>query len=82
VPSLEQRNCHDRVVFQFAGEKFSRALKTASADDAEASFARLKDNLRRAELGHLVVSEGADVAAFLLSAAGQSPSRLSRKRER
>ena len=67
MPSLEQREGRYRVVFRFAGEKFSRALKTGKADDAEASFARLKDNLRRAELGHLVVPEGADIAAFLLS---------------
>lgn len=53
MPSLEQRDGRFRVVFRFAGEKFSRALKTANAQDAEASFARLKDNLRRAELGHL-----------------------------
>ncbi|MGD9724444.1 MAG: tyrosine-type recombinase/integrase [Pirellulales bacterium] len=67
MPSLEQRNRRFRVVFRFAGQKFSRTLKTGNVDDAEASFARLKDNLRRAELGHLVVPEDADVAAFLLS---------------
>ncbi len=67
MPSLELREGRYRVVFRFAGEKFSRTLKTANVDDAEASFARLKDNLRRAELGHLVVPEGADIAAFLLS---------------
>ena len=67
MPSLEQRNGRYRVVFRFAGEKFSRSLKTKNGDNAECSLARLKDNLRRAELGHLVVPEGADVAAFLLS---------------
>ena len=54
MPSLEQREGRYRFVFRFAGEKFSRTLKTAKAEDAEASFARLKDNLRRAEFGHLV----------------------------
>ena len=67
MPSLEQRNGRYRVVFRFAGDKFSRSLKTKDVDNAECSLARLKDNLRRAELGHLVVPEGADVAAFLLS---------------
>jgi hypothetical protein len=67
MPSLEQRNGRFRIVFRFAGQKISRSLKTGKEPDAEASFARLKDNLRRAELGHLVVPEGADVAAFLLS---------------
>lgn len=56
-PLQPQRRCN--VVF--------RTLKTGNVDDAEASFARLKDNLRRAELGHLLVPEGADVAAYLLS---------------
>ena len=67
MPSLEQRKGRYRVVFRFAGEKFSRSLKTKDEDHAESSLARLKDNLRRVELGHLVVPDEADVAAFLLS---------------
>jgi integrase len=67
MASLEQRNRRFRVVFRFAGQKFGRALKTSNREDAEASLARLKDNLRRAELGHLVVPDGADIAIFLLS---------------
>jgi len=67
MPSLELRNGRFRIVLRFAGEKFSRSLKTGNEDDAQGSFARLQDNLRRADLGHLVVPEGADVAAFLLS---------------
>src|SRR5476651_979502 len=67
MPSLEQRNGRFRIVFRFAGQKLSRSLKTKDEDDALGTFARLQDNLRRAELGHLAVPEGADVAAFLLS---------------
>jgi hypothetical protein len=53
MPSLEQRNGRFRIVFRFAGQKLSRSLKTNDEDDAQGSFARLQDNLRRAELGHL-----------------------------
>jgi integrase len=67
MASLERRNGHFRVVFRYAGQKFSRSLKTRKESEAQSSFARLVDNLRRAELGHLQVSEGADIAAFLLS---------------
>jgi hypothetical protein len=67
MPSLEQRNGHFRIVFRFGGQKLTRSLKTKDEDDAHGAFARLQDNLRRAELGHLAVPEGADVAAFLLS---------------
>ena len=67
MASLEQRNGRFRIVFRFGGQKLSRSLKTKDEDDANGAFARLQDNLRRAELGHLAVPEGADVAAFLLS---------------
>lgn len=67
MPSLEARNGHFRVVFRFGGQKFSRTLRTADPTAARAAVARLDDNLRRAELGTLVIPEDADIASFLLS---------------
>ena len=67
MASLEQRNERFRVVFRYAGEKYARSLKTASEKVANASLARLEDNLRRVELGTLTVPDHADLPSFLLS---------------
>ena len=67
MASLEQRSGHFRVVFRFAGRKFNRSLKTANRTEAAASLARLEDNLRRLELGTLVLPDHTDLASFLLS---------------
>jgi hypothetical protein len=67
MASLEQRNGKYRVVFRYGGQKYTRSLRTTNEKAANLSVARLEDNLRRLELGTLVVPEDADVAAFLLS---------------
>lgn len=67
MASLENRNGSYRVVFRYAGRKFSRSLETSHLIEARASVARLEDNLRRLELGLLLLPEGVDLAAFLLS---------------
>jgi hypothetical protein len=67
MPSLENRNGSYRVVFRLLGRKFSRTLRTRNAKTARGTFARLEDNLRRVELGTLVIPSGANVPTFLLS---------------
>src|SRR5437588_2880077 len=67
MASLEKRGDQFRIVFRFAGQRFSRSLKTESEKAAVACVARLEDNLRRAELGLLTVPDEADVVSFLLS---------------
>lgn len=67
MASLEQRNGNYRIVFRFAGHKYSRSLKTDDGKAAAGSLARLEDNLRRVELGTLTVPSDADVVTFLLS---------------
>jgi len=67
MASLEKRNRIYRVVFRFERQKYSRSLKTRSERAANASLARLDDNLRRVELGLLSIPDDADVATFLLS---------------
>ncbi|MCA9124659.1 MAG: site-specific integrase [Planctomycetaceae bacterium] len=67
MASIEQRGSSFRIVFRYDGRKYSRSLHTSDRDAAAGSLARLEDNLRRAELGTLVIPEGADVATFLLS---------------
>ncbi|TWU44909.1 site-specific tyrosine recombinase XerC [Novipirellula aureliae] len=67
MASLEQRNGFYRVVFRYGGQKFSRSLKTTNQRTARLTFDQLEDNLRRLELGTLILEPGADVAAVLLS---------------
>ncbi len=67
MASLEKRKGSYRVVFRYAGKKFSTSLKTKSRTAATASVARLEDNLRRLELGTLSLPDEADLAYFLLS---------------
>lgn len=67
MASLEKREGSYRVVFRFAGKKFSSSLRTRNRKAATASVARLEDNLRRLELGTLSFPDDADLAYFLLS---------------
>lgn len=76
MASLERRGDRFRIVFRYGGQKFSRALKTASEKAALATIARLEDNLRRVELGTLAVPDDIDVPTFLLSD-GQATARPS-----
>jgi len=67
MASLEKRNGRFRVIFCYAGRKFSQSLKTRNEKAASVAVARLEDNLSRVELGYLPVPEGIDLATFLLS---------------
>ena len=66
MASLAQRNGRFRVVFRYDGEKYTLSLKTSNEKTANASLARLEDNLRRLELGTLAPPDDADLASFLL----------------
>lgn len=72
MASLEKRTGGYRVVFRYAGRKYSRSLLTTQVTAARASVARLEDNLRRIELGLLSPPAGVDLCDFLL-ADGKSP---------
>lgn len=64
---LEKRGDAFRLIFRLRGRKFTRSLKTRSERAAEASLARIEDNIRRVELGTLEVPDDVDVLTFLLS---------------
>lgn len=51
MASIEFRGDSYRIVFRHAGEKFSRSLKTDNAKTANASLARLEDNLHALNKG-------------------------------
>jgi integrase len=78
MASIEFRGSSYRIIFRYAGEKFSRSLKTDNRKSANASCARLEDNLRRLEQGLAVLPEGADVCQFLLSD-GRATTRVAHK---
>lgn len=67
MASLEKRKGCYRVVFRYAGRKYSRSLLTANLTAARASLARLEDNLRRMGLGLLSAPPESDLCEFLLS---------------
>ena len=67
MPSLEQRNGTYHINFRLNGRRFRRSLRTTNAQTAQASVARLEDNLRRVELGTLELPDDVDVVTFLLS---------------
>ncbi len=67
MASLEKRNGRFRIIFRLGGAKFSRTLRTVVLKEAEATLARLDDNLRRLELGLLTLPDEADPVVFLLS---------------
>jgi hypothetical protein len=65
--TIEQRGQSYRVVFSFRGRRYRRSLETTNKTEAEGTLARLRDNLRRIELGLLAVPDESDLVAFLLS---------------
>jgi hypothetical protein len=67
MATLEKRSNTYRAIFYYAGQRFTRSLKTKSERAAMASLARLEDNVRRAELGLLIVPDSVDIANYLLS---------------
>ncbi len=67
MASIELRNGTFRIVFRYGGQKFARSLKTTELSEANLALARLQDNLRRVQLGTLVIEPGADLATYLPS---------------
>ncbi len=67
MASIEQRGKSYRVIFRFDGQRYTRSLQTKCERTATAALLRLEDNLRRVQLGTLLVPEAADSATFLLS---------------
>lgn len=65
--SLENRNGSYRVVFRFAGRRYSRSLETTRVTETRAALARLKDNLRGLDLGLLLIPNGVDLPLLLLT---------------
>ena len=55
------------VAFRVGTTRFKRSLKTRDKREAEFLASRLEENITLVERGRLVVPDGADVAAFLLS---------------
>ena len=78
MASIEFRGSSYRMIFRYAGAKFSRSLKTDNLKSATASCARLEDNVRRLEQGLAALPEGADVCQFLLSD-GRATTRVAHK---
>lgn len=56
-----------QIVFRLGEAKFKRSLKTSDPREAAGRLARVEENIRLVESGRLVMSEHADLAAFLLS---------------
>lgn len=67
MASIEQRGKSYRVIFRFDGQRYTRSLKTKCERTATAALLRLEDNLRRVQLGTLLVPDSMDPADFLLS---------------
>jgi integrase len=67
MASLEKRGRSFRIIFRHGGIKYARALNTRNERAAQATLARLEDNLHRLELGTLGPPDNGDLAGFLLS---------------
>lgn len=68
MASLQRRSKGGyRIVFRFAGQKYSRSLGTMTKRVADAALARLEANLHRIEIGTLKLPDDADIASVLLS---------------
>ena len=67
MASLEKRGRSFRIAFRYQGIKYARAVSTRNEKAAQATLARLEDNLHRLELGTLAPPEGGDLAGFLLA---------------
>lgn len=55
------------ITFRFAGARYKRSLKTKDASKANATSARLDENIRLVETGRLEFPDDIDVPTFLLS---------------
>ncbi len=62
MASIELRNGTYRIVFRYGGQKFARSLKTTELSEANLALARLQDNLRRFELGTLLIESSMGLA--------------------
>ena len=78
---LESRNGWYRIVFSLRGERFSKSLSTQSERSANASLAKVEDNLHRFELGLIEIPSDRDPALFLLGKDSKKHTRESVKTE-
>lgn len=67
MATVEQRNKRFRLIFYFAGQRYSGALRTAERREAEAIAGSVNRTLMLLEQGLLEVPEGADLVSFVLS---------------
>jgi integrase len=68
MASLQKRpSGRYRIIFCYGGKRFFASLKTKHLGEAQASLARLEENLRDLERGRLQLPPGADPVTFLLS---------------
>ena len=67
MASLERRGNRYRIAFRLGGSKHHVCVKASDLKDAEASLARLEENLRLVERGRLTIPDGSDLGLFLLS---------------
>ena len=78
---LETRNGWYRIVFSLKGERFSKSLGTQSERSANASLAKVEDNLHRFELGLIEIPFDRDPALFLLGKDSKKHTRETIKKE-
>lgn len=78
---LETRNGWYRIVFSLKGERFSKSLSTQSERSANASLAKVEDNLHRFELGLIEIPSDRDPALFLLGKDSKKHTRETIKKE-
>lgn len=64
---IEKRGKTWHIKFRYSNRHFGKSLKTTSDREANASLARLEENLRLMERGVLELPQGADLTTFLLS---------------
>ena len=67
MATIENRDGNFRLVFRYGGKRYRRSLVTTDDLAAQSALVRLKDNLRRVQLGLLEVPATADVVTFLAS---------------
>jgi integrase len=67
MASVEKRGNRYRVIFRYAGRRYTHSLKTTDPKEADALAGGLEKTLLRLEQGLLDLPEGVDLITFLLS---------------
>jgi len=71
MATIEQRNQRFRVIFYFAGRRFTASLATTNRGEADAVAGSVERTLMLLTQGVLSVPQGADFLAFVLSGGKQ-----------